>query len=142
MRILIKALDNTETVLCDGPGRGTNKNHGPLNDGLVIDDNVVAQVAEFLRASAAKAFNRKNQQTRVAFRIARECDSIIAAHSWQLAFHAGCIRSGTIHLIEVDANGTEKRVKIPDAVITAIKTTPLGVTRIVEFSITGGPLTE
>ncbi len=142
MRILIKAADNSETVLCDGPGRGQDKNHGPLNDGLIIDDQVVPQVAEFLRATAAKAYNRQNQRVSVAFRIARECASIIAAHSWQLAFHAGCIRSGTIHLIEVDANGVEKRVKIPNAVITAIKTTPLGVTRSVEFSIIGGPLTE
>ncbi len=142
MRILIKAADNSETVLCDGPGRGPDRNHGPMNDGLIIDDQVVSQVAEFLRATASKVYNRKNQRVSVAFRIARECASIIAAHSWQLTFHAGCIRSGTIHLIEVDSNGTEKRIKIPDAVITTIKTTPLGVTRVVEFSIIGGPLTE
>lgn len=140
MRILIKhATTNAETVLCDGPGRGADRMAGPL-DGLSIGDDVSGQVAEFLRATEIKAWNRQNQRTALSFRVARECASAVAAHAWQLAFHAGCIRAGTVHLIETSSSGSTQTVKIANAVITSIRTTPLGVTRVVEFSIVGGKL--
>jgi hypothetical protein len=141
MRILIKHPDTgVETVLCDGPGRGVDRNCGPL-DGLSIDDQVNVQPAEFIRATESKYFNRGNQHTGMSFRVARECQSMVAAHAWQVGFHAGCVRNGTIRLIEQDANGVTQLVRIENAVITAIKTTPMGVTRIVEFNIVGGKLT-
>lgn len=141
MKIIIKDTLNLETVLCDGPGRGRDRNVGPLDDGVVIDDQVTMQLAEYLRAPAAKAFNRKNQRTSIAFRVSRECESLTAAHAWQVSFHSSCIRAGTLILIETLASGAEKRVNVPDVVITSIKTNPLGVTRLVTFQIVGGPLT-
>jgi hypothetical protein len=141
MRILIKHPETSvETVLCDGPGRGVDRNTGPL-DGLAIDDQVNVQPAEFIRAAEGKFFNRGNQRTSLTFRVARECRDIVAAHAWQVGFHAGCVRNGTVRLTETDTNGLTQVVRIENAVITAIKTTPMGVTRIIEFNIVGGKLT-
>lgn len=145
MRIIIKSNiqgDTRETVLCDGPGRGLDLNIGPLDDGVVIEDVVTAQSVEFLRAAAGKAYNRGNQRTSLSFRIARECSSALAAHTWQVAFHSSCLRSGTLRLTETTATGSRKEVRIENAVITAIRSTPRGVTRFVEFTIIGGPLKE
>jgi hypothetical protein len=43
-------------------------------------------------------------------------------------------------MIETSSSGVEQRVRIENAVISSLKTTPLGVTRIVEFQLIGGPL--
>ena len=140
MRILIKhPTTNAETVLCDGPGRGVDVMIGPL-DGMAIDDQIATQLAEFLRAAEAKAYNRLNQRTNIAFRVARESASLVAAHAWQLQFHANCLRNGTLHLTETSTNGASTTVKVLNAVITSIRTTPLGVTRLIDFTIVGGKL--
>jgi len=140
MRILIKDASNNQTILCDGPGRGLDRNTGPL-DGIMFDDQINVQPGEILRAASAKAWNRGNKRTQVGFRISREMASANAAHVWQAAFHAQCIRAGMIEFTGVDSNGTERSFTLSDAVISNIKTTPLGVTRLVEFSIVGGAIT-
>jgi len=140
MRIIIKdPVSGAETILCDGPGRGLDRNHGPL-DGLMIDDQVATQVAEFLRSDTVQAYNRRNQRTAISFRVVRESASAMAAHAWQLAFHAGCLRSGTLHLTETSAQGSTSAIKIGNAVIQSIKTTPMGCSRMIDFNIVGGKL--
>lgn len=140
MRISIKHPDTAvETVLCDGPGRGVDRNVGPL-DGLSIDDQVSVQPIEIMRAAQSKFINRGNQRTSLTFRVARECRDIVAAHAWQVSFHAGCVRNGTIRLTETNTNGQNQVVQIENAVIVSIKTSPLGVSRLIEFNIVGGRL--
>ena len=139
MRILIKDSANNQTVLCDGPGRGTDLSIGPL-DGVSFDDQVVAQISERFRADAIVAYNRKNKRTSVVFKIARESTSLNAAHVWQMTFHSTCIRAGTVEFSETNSSGVTVTVSLANALIIGIKTTPLGVTRIVEFSIIGGAL--
>jgi hypothetical protein len=139
MRIVIKDSANNQTVLCDGPGRGADKNIGPL-DGISFDDQIVTQVAEYLRQSAIQAFNRGNKRTQVQFRVVREMASVNEAHTWQVAFHSACIRQGTVQFIETSNSGVQHTYSLANAVIAGIRSTPLGVSRIVEFTIIGGAI--
>jgi len=140
MRILIKhPTTSAETVLCDRPARGLDRMVGPL-EGVPIRDQIAAQVAPRLRAETVLTWNRKNKQIQISFKVAREMASLNAAAVWQVAFHAACLREGVVHFIEADAAGTETRFTLSNALITDINTTPLGVTRIVEFAIIGGAL--
>ena len=141
MRIIIKdPITSAETVLCDGPGRGLDKNVGPLNEGVLVDDQVIFQVAEGCRWESVKVFNRKNRRTSTTFRISRECSSSLAAHSWRLEFHGRCIRFGTIIMTETSGSGVAKTIRIENAGLN-FKPTPMGVSTLIDFNIIGGPLT-
>ena len=132
MIILIQSPAGKETILCDGPGRGLERMVGPLSDGCEIDDQRNGQPSEALRAASIAYYDRGNGRVAMSFQVTRECVSASAAFVWQIAFHANCVRSGKLYMIQ----DTFKAL-FPTALLN-LKTKPLGVTRIITFSIQAG----
>lgn len=139
MRILIKSATKAETVLCDGPGRGPDKMWGPLNNSGAIDDTVLIDPQQGMRAPSIRMVNRLNRSINMTLVVSRQCASIPAAFAWQMDFHATCIRAGDIFFTEADTSGNTVTWKLTTAVLN-IATTPMGATRVVTFTIQGGEL--
>jgi hypothetical protein len=135
MRILIKATaasgNGAETVLCDGPTRGVNLMMGPLAEGCEIDDQHNIQPAEGLRWASTAYHDRLNAKVAISFQVVREHISPAAAHAWQIQFHKTCVRSGTLYISEGGL------ATFPNAVLN-LRTKPLGVSRLITFTITAG----
>ncbi len=139
MRIVIKDVDNNQTVLCDGPERGLDRNQGPLT-GITANSRIVIQPAQRFRADFLKHFNRLNRSSSRQLRVVREMQSMQAAELWQLQCEAQTIRDGTIEFAESDGVGNVFKFALLNAAIPEIAFVPMGVSREIIYTIVGGGL--
>lgn len=140
MRIVIKNTANTaETVLCDGPSRGLDRNVGPI-DTMPAASRVKIQPSERFRAATIQHFNRLNRSSARTLTVVREMSSRQAAARWQLEHEMTCIRTGTIEFTEQDGAGNLLVWRLRDAGIPEIQFVPMGVSYQITYTILGGAL--
>jgi len=143
MKIIIKntaATGKPETILAEGgTERAVDKNVGPNN--LRITGEVSAQVAQRLRATSAKVFNRDNQRVTVTFDIWREFSTPLNAEYWLLSHIKNAQREDTLYLHAQGAAGNKIRVTLSDCVLTVVALSHQGVSVFVSYQIVGGAIT-
>jgi len=140
MRIIIKNSSSAaETILCDGPARGVDRNLGPIN--LQFAAPVTAQVAGALRATAVQVHNRKNQRTIISFSIVRRFTSRRAAWYWQITHGRDCVREDTLLLYPTDDSGAATKITVSNCVLSTLTIQNQGVTLKIDYQLTGGAVT-
>lgn len=139
MKVIIKnSSSGSETILCHGDRRQAGYSCGPHN--LSVNDAVVSDPAEFLRATAAKVFLRNNRRTVITFQVTRLFSTIREAQSWILQHLSACVRDDTLYLDAESSTGSALRLTLSDSVLDQISQTMRGTTLFITYRITGGAI--
>jgi hypothetical protein len=129
MRITIKPAGGSPFELA---GHGVTS---PI--GLRINGAIVADVAEYLRASSVEVFDRGNLRTVISFSVTREHASVEAAQSYLVQHAVTVPRSG---LVEIEYEQGRGRAWLYGAVMPQANSSHSGCSTTVEYEIIGGAM--
>lgn len=140
MQILVKdtATGSVQT-LCHGHGTGVDKHVGPSD--LITEGPISVQMAEFLRATNAKAYSRGNRKARLSFSVTRECASLQAAEAFCLTHPRDLQRADTVLIVAQGNRGAVTNLAIGNAVVENVQCRQIGVTVQISYTLTGGAIT-
>lgn len=106
---------------------------------LRINGELVAETAEYLRATVVDVFNRGNRRTSVTFSVTREHASVEAAQLYLLRHEVNVPRSG---LVTFEAEQARGSLWMYDAVLNTVSSSHVGATTLHSYSILGGEISN
>ncbi len=110
-------------------------------DELVINARRVVQIAEYLRASAAKPIPRKNTVTTISFSVSRTHTSVRIAEGYMLQHEVNIPDDGILTFISQDPGAGESTYYFDYAAIEATQGRQIGVSTFHSYTIIGGRIT-
>jgi len=108
---------------------------------LRITQRPVSQVAQGLRWSYAKMFDRGNTVTEITFQISKTHATTMAAEIFALTYRKSIPRKGNVYMTIAVGNSLGSFRQLIDAIIDMETVAIIGVTTVHQFTITGGEVT-
>jgi len=108
---------------------------------LRINGRRQVQIAQFLRASAARPLNRMNTVTTLSFSVVREHDSTRAAEEYMLQHEVAIPAAGSVTFICQDEHGAESLFYFDAGVLETTEASQVGVSTEHAYALLGGRVT-
>jgi hypothetical protein len=118
---------------------GGVENHESPHD-ISIQNERAVQIAETLRGSVAKSYDRGNQRTVLNFKVTRRHDSTEAAQMFTLAHAASLSDLSTFVRVVEEPSGIV--FILSDAAIASVQSSSVGNVSMHEYHIVGGNFSQ
>ena len=111
-------------------------------DSLRINCRRVIQVAQHLRAEAARPFNRRNTQTTVSFSVTRSHTDVLAAQSYMLWHEVAIPSSGIVRFTAYNPAGAETVFFFTAGSLETSDASHIGLSTMHSYTLIGGRITD
>jgi hypothetical protein len=139
-RIILKSEAGTDYVLANGGASRVAREHvGP--DGFDLGSVTAEQPVRPVRATAAKVLNRGQKVLTLGFNVTVELADEREAGFYMLNYEAALPRKGTLELYARKFDGTETKMTMANASVTALRLRATGRTVAIAYTIAGGETT-
>jgi hypothetical protein len=109
---------------------------------LRINGRRSSQIAQILRAAAAKVWNRQNTVTTISFSVVREHDTTRAAEEYMLQHEVNIPSGGIVTFFCTDEHGAESVFYFDAGALDTTEAAQIGVSTEHSYTLLGGRITN